>query len=210
MAVFSTVAVPLMRPNTVRLSRVIRRTSTDEPSEGGRNSARSHKVSSYYSNGMGEVIRQRTASKKSKDTFLDDTVVQIKQLDRLNARIRHECKSEMRLTRALTAVTTTAVAGTTKGHRKDSYGNGGEGRRKVQESHRTVIPGRDNGKNSFMIGNSRSSVQQATQRRHQPTITKTVKAKMRRIKEGQKLRNLMRRAQKDAQKKHKAQIVLSK
>lgn len=167
-------------------------------------------LSFVNSNGMGEVIRQTTASKKSKDKFLDETLVQIKQLDQFNARIRHESKSEMRLTRALTAVTTTAAAGATTVHRKDYYGNNGEGRRKVQESNRAVIPGRDGGENSFMIGNSRSSVQQAKQRRHPPTITKKMKAKMRRMKEGQKLRNLMHRVQKDAKQKQKTQIVLSK
>jgi hypothetical protein len=164
---------------------------------------------SSTSNGDGEAIRKTTTTQNARAKVFDQNLEKIIRLDRFNAKIRNDSKSEMRLTRVLTAAVrspSAAAAGATKVHRKENYSKSGKGRRMVQE---TEVAGRDNEK-YLMIGNSRSSVQQAKQSRHQPTITKKVKAKMRQMKEDQKLRNLIHRVQKDAKQNQKTHIVLPK
>jgi len=156
---------------------------------------------SSSSNGNGEAIRKTTTAKSSIAKALDASLETIIRLDRFNEKIRHDSKSEMRVTRVLTSssnTTAAAAAGATKVYLKENYGKSGKERRIFQE---TKVAGRDNGK--YLIGNSRSSVQQAKRSRHQPTITKRVKAKMRQMKEDQKLRKLIHRVQKDAKQKQK-------
>jgi hypothetical protein len=78
---------------------------------------------SSSSNGNGEAIRKTTTAKSSIAKALDASLETIIRLDRFNEKIRHDSKSEMRVTRVLTSASNTtaaAAAGATKVYLKEN------------------------------------------------------------------------------------------